>query len=344
MLQRLVFFTLLLAVFLTAGTSFAAASRQIRIDLAAIDSGSERTLETSPGEYTVTIVNRLPQGAYDVQVAVSFISLEPLPVPGSRGQEEITPPCPELTAATTELLDSATEAEMPARVRAVKDLVASCSETIPLRLAEKALARTRIDLPDVYRLESGQELKVTISRRDGMNQKQWTVVYRTPARGRWFSSYGFVFVRNEDELFFAKPKTGATGQYVITQKADKQDYDFAPSIFYAWLPARREGRDLSLGVAAGLGFDQNNPIVFAGPMLTYNQNISLVAGVVMHKEKRLNGMYSLGQEVTENLSEAQLGEETYRPSLFFGLSFRFGANPFAASSDAGTSATTTTTP
>src|SRR6185295_20089672 len=101
------------------------APQQLRIDLAAIDPGSERTLETSPGEYTVALVNRVPQGTYDVQTAVSFIPLAPLPVPGSRGQAEADQPCPELAAATAALLASETETEVPARARAVEDQVAA---------------------------------------------------------------------------------------------------------------------------------------------------------------------------------------------------------------------------
>jgi hypothetical protein len=325
---------LFLAGLLTAGSAFAATPRQLEIDLAAIDPGSERTLQTPPGEYTITIVNRVPKAVYDVEATVSFLPLDPLPVPGSRGELKADDPCVELATATTELLHVQTEAGVPEKVAGVKDLLADgCTEPIQLRLAERALASTRQDMPDIYRLDNGQELKVAISRRDGTNRKQWTVVYKTPARGRWFSSYGFVFVHNEDQRFFAEAKPGVTGRYVISRKADHQDYDFAPSIFYSWLPAGRESRNLNLGAAAGLGFDQSNPILFAGPMLSYNQSLSLLAGVVMHKQKILNGIYSPGQEITENLSAEQLQEETYHPAFFLGLSFRFGANPFSGPSE-----------
>jgi hypothetical protein len=67
-------------------------------------------------------------------------------------------------------------------------------------------------------------------------------------------------------------------------------------------------------------------------MLTYHQNISLVAGLVIHKQRRLNGMYSRNQEIGENLTGDQLTEQTYKPNVFFGLSFRFSSNPFAAPS------------
>lgn len=327
----------LLVVLLCLLTSGAAvgAPQSLRIDLGAIDPGSERILATAPGEYTIEIVNRLPSAAYDVQVAVSFIPIEPLEIPGARGDEESIV-CPEVEAATQELLDASSEIEVAEKVRALEDLlVAGCPDTEPTyRLAMRVIGSTRQGMPYVYQLASGQRLEVTISRRDGSSRKEWTVVFQTAPRGRWFSSYGFVFVPDDDERFFSKAKLGGTNEYVITRKTDNQDYDFAPSLFYSWLPTRAEGRNLSFGAAAGLGFDQSNPVVFAGPMLTYNQNVSLLAGVVMRKQMRLDGAYAAGQEIAENLSEDQLGDETYHPGIFFGLSFRFGANPFADAADA----------
>jgi hypothetical protein len=319
----------LLAV-LTTSSAFAAPS-VLPIDLGAIDPGTERVLATSPGEYTISILNRLPAAAYDVEVAVSFVPIEPLEAPGARGAgvaEDAA--CPELEAATQELLGATSEDLVAANVGAVNEHLDGCAAGEPAhRLALQAIASTREHLPYAYTLASNQRLAVTISRRDGAGRKVWTVVFQTAPRGRWFSSYGFVFVSNDDEQYFSKPTPGAADQFTITRKSDTQDYDFAPSLFYSWLPARREGKALSLGAAAGLGFDQTNPVVFAGPMLTYNQNISLLAGAVMRKRARLDGMYSPGQEVTEDLDEDQLTEESYHPGLFFGLSFRFGANPFA---------------
>lgn len=330
--------TLALVVLLSASTASSAPLR-VRIDLAEQDPGSERTLPFSPGEYQVEITNKVPTKSYNIQGAVSAFTIPPLQAPGA-GAAGLLPgnPCLDLANATGNVNNAKDEDAVATAVAAVEEELGkgNCLDPDRQKRAQEAIDSTRETLAALFQVASGQELKVVVSQGAGKDQKQWTVTYQTPARGRWFSSYGFVFVRNQDETYFSKAKAGTTDKFTITRKVDNQDYDFAPSLFFSWLPARLESRNFSFGPAAGLGFDQSNPIVFLGPMLTYNQNISLVAGVVMHKQKRLSGNYKVDQDVAENLTEAQLREETFRPNVFFGLSIRFGSNPFEAKKKADT--------
>lgn len=304
---------------------------KLQIDLATQDPGSERTLPLSPGEYEIQIINKVPTKSYNVQATVSAFTIPPLQRPGAGAGQEDAPgtPCRNLAIAAGTIRNSNDEDEVARNVAATEALLDACPKEDVRKDARAVIASTRETLAALFEVASGQELKVVVSRGADADLKQWTNTYQTPARGRWFSSYGFVFVRNEDENYFSQAKEGTTDRFTITRKADNQDYDFAPSVFFSWLPAQWEGRNVSFGPAAGLGFDQSNPIVFLGPMVTYNQNISLVAGVVMHKQRRLSGNYKAGQEVSENLTETQLREETFRPNVFFGLSIRFGTNPFA---------------
>lgn len=325
---------LILTAFLAADVSHAQ-PQKLQIDLAAIAPGSELTFSVPPGDYSVEIINKVQNKSYNIQATVSFITPPPLPVPGESIAKFAIEPCKELYDSKAAIERAKDENEVAAAVAQTQELLnaGSCTSQPVVSAAKTAIQNTLYSVPATFSLASGQELVVSVSRPEGTDQKRWKATYQTPARGRWFSSYGFAFVRNNDEQYFSKPKEGETGKFLITRKADNKDYDFAPSLFYSWMPASREGRNVNPGVAAGLGFDQSNPIVFVGPMLTYNQNISLVAGVVVHKQKRLTGTHSVGQEITTSLTEDQLKEETFKPSFFFGVSFRFGSNPFASGQD-----------
>jgi hypothetical protein len=132
---------------------------------------------------------------------------------------------------------------------------------------------------------------------------------------------------NDDTLFFSNPLEGEAGKFRITRKSDNRDYDFAPAIFYAWMPEAWRGNYASFSLAGGLGFDLSDPVVFLGPAVTIRHNLTVVAGVVMHKERRLNGEYNVDDVISESLSEEQLHEDTYNPTWFAGLSFRFDSRP-----------------
>jgi hypothetical protein len=79
----------------------------------------------------------------------------------------------------------------------------------------------------------------------------------------------------------------------------------------------------------GLGFDMHNAVVFLGMSITYNENITIAAGAVAHRLRQLNGKYSEGGRILEDLDDEQLHEEVYRINPFIGLSFRFSDNPLS---------------
>ncbi|MBY0497819.1 MAG: hypothetical protein K2Y23_26725 [Cyanobacteria bacterium] len=173
-------------------------------------------------------------------------------------------------------------------------------------------------------LSAGQELEVVVD--DG--KQKWTVVFTTGPRGTWRTMYGFMFTPNRDETYFAKEegdKFRVTKQFV-----GEREYTFIPSIVWSWMPASFENRWLSPSLAAGLGFDKANPAVFLGASFTYNHNIALVLGYVAQRQKRLNANYDPANLplVDSALTGDQLARDAYRPNAFFGLTFRFTANPF----------------
>jgi hypothetical protein len=334
MQHRLNFAAVILAGLLPAfspGTA-GAATQQLKADLAT-DPGTQQIVQVAPGDYTVLIVNKVPKAAYNIQVEVDNtpVPMLPIPVLATRAVP-MSPDCTKLENATTSINNSDDEKMVAAPVADIGQILQAntCNVMETVTAAKSAVAHTLQSVDGIiYTLDNGQDLKVTVTR-TGTPAKTWTFIFRTPSLGNWFSSYGFVFTPNRDERYFSQLKPGSTNRYLITREAANSGSDFSPSLFYAWLPTSRENKALSLGASAGLGFDQSNPIVFVGPMLTYHQNISLVAGLVFQKQKRLNGMYTRNQEIGENLTGDQLTEQTYKPNFFFGLSFRFGANPFAS--------------
>jgi hypothetical protein len=333
---------ILTILILAAALSAAAQPAVLTIDLSVLEPNAERTLSVEPGTYSVQIVNKAPALKYRITVAKSFLEVPPLP-PVRGGAAPLLPndPCKPLSDAAGQLRNTQDEREVAQLVPRIASLLAEgrCLDATITDPALRLMAATREQPGGPQSLDLGRQVKVTVVAVVGTATRTWTVVYQTAPRGRWGSSYGFTFLPNRDERFFSA-KTAEANKYIITEKKDRQDLAFAPSIFFSWFPTKDEERDWSFSWSAGLGFDQSNPIVFAGPMWTYHQNIGFMLGLVMHKQKRLNGQYDKNQEVTENLTEAQLNEETYRPNLFFGLSLRFGSNPFTTSSGSTSSAAT----
>ena len=157
--------------------------------------------------------------------------------------------------------------------------------------------------------------------------KEWKYVYKTPSRGKWVTSYGFSFITNvfdEEKEYFSKANDTA---FVITRKIGNKKLNFAPSVFFTWMPSKCLNENFSFNFTGGLGFDLEAPTVFLGGSVFYNQNLSLVLGLTAHQQHYLNGQYSPNEIINENLSKEQLHEKLYTINPFFSLTFRFKENP-----------------
>jgi hypothetical protein len=169
---------------------------------------------------------------------------------------------------------------------------------------------------------------------------------------QWLTYYGFNFAPSGNEDYFSKTNTGVTPvTYTITRKNATHGSAFSASVYFMRIPGEdgftdwtkftgwRSG-DVMGGLTAGVGFDFDNPTVFLGYGVGWGYNVLVTAGVVMHKENRLNGQYTAGQTITENLTSDQLTDSTYKPRAYVGVAFRFGSNPFSSSKTAAPAATT----
>jgi hypothetical protein len=266
----------------------------------------------------------VPLKAYRVQVERELVPIAVLPNVCARDLPAAAPVCAAeqdkvregLGPLVDEVKVSDTVEEL-SRVPAPAD----CREVLASLVS--ALTTRRID--GSYDVNAGELVRVTVERTDD-EAKKWTYVVTTGGRGEWHVSYGFTFVPNEDEEFFSRPQDDA---FVVTQEADRENLDFAPSVMFNWLPAGQRARTWTHGFVGGLGFDLEKPVLFAGWGLTRAENIMLTAGLVIHNQSQLVGRYSEGEVLEEALEGDQLVEDTYGPNVYFGLSFRFGGNPHA---------------
>lgn len=330
MWKTLLHFLLTLGLGIATGTA-QAADRLITLDLS-LPPG-ERTEQLAPDKvYAFETVNRVPQFRYSIRVQREIQQIEKIDPPGA-AQPEGDSPCERISSIDSQL-SAATEETAVARLAArAQRLIAEdqCKNPDVVNLLRETLAQTRERLGEEFLLSEGELIRITVNRLDGEAVREWIFIFNAPPRGNWFTSYGFTFLGDQDETFFSRETDSGFEIARDNQSGGElSNLSFAPSFFYTWLPRRDENRDLSPGFTFGLGFDQSNPVVFAGGSLNYNRNVSLIAGAAIHRQNRLNGQFYAGQPLQELLDDEALHEERFGINYFFGLSFRFNTNPFSS--------------
>src|SRR5688500_3778963 len=324
--------SLLLA--LALATPCSAAADDFAIDLAH-DGDTTRPVPAGV-ELRLTLVNTVPIVKYTVLIERVSIPIDPFSDKAIRtaesGREESV--CPKLVTATDTLRNEDHGEKKVSEVKSnlltnliPKAIAEECEQEV-IDQATDAVATTTREL-GTFILAEGEELRVTVTRDiQPKGTKTWKAVFSTGARGSWIVSYGFAYASDHDEPFFAQA-TG-TGKFKIVEEVDRREFAALPTVFFSWLPRKHELTDLSPSLAGGLGFDQSAPTVCLGGSLAFNRNLMFVAGGSMRRQLRLRGQYkgTGDEEVAENLTREQLHEHTYRPGLFFALTFRFDNNPF----------------
>jgi hypothetical protein len=195
-------------------------------------------------------------------------------------------------------------------------------------------------------LKADQEATVTVTRSalaGEKDSKTWTFKFTTAPQGTWLMHYGFSFLGNRDKAFFAaavqsspggpSAQTAAT-QYKITPKATRNNLQYLPSFTFTYEPFSWQKNGFGLGLTAGLGTDLSNVSAFAGLAAIVHENVNVYVGVAGAKQQRLNGRYHSGDTVNDNLTDDQVNEKVYVPTIVFGVGFRFSTNPFSSNSSA----------
>jgi hypothetical protein len=182
--------------------------------------------------------------------------------------------------------------------------------------------------------------------KDQTNDASWVVTFAGEDRGTWLMTYGFTYITDifAENQAFSATATSTVGQYLVAQDRTNEKLSFVPTIMANWVPAKAMlGGNFRYVLSGGLGFDVSNPVVVLSPVgLNWNQNLTLHVGIAAAKVNRLNGKYTVGQQIGENLTPEQLQSGVYRLNPFVSLSFNFSSNPFSSPSDASKKGSTST--
>ncbi len=311
------------------------AADSLSFDLAAQAPGTTETEALEPGSYRVRILNRMPNSIYEVSLDIETMDIDPLTLPSASRTTSRTGFCPDAETLLSQALDTArSEREVASEIAKFRKAAVdeNCDESVVAALEVIITTSTTRIVPRARAMavQKGERLVVVVTRRDddGNDEAVWKRIYSTGSRGEWRITYGFNFIPNEDETFFTEQSDTDPAVFIVTEDRDRREWDFAPSFFFTWLPNSKRNRTWHWGPTAGLGFDLDDPIVFAGLGGTFNENVMLTGGVVFHKQSRLIGRYEPGQEIGTSLDPAQLAEETYDVNVYIGIGFRFGSSPY----------------
>ena len=264
--------------------------------------------------------------------------------------------CPDFLAHESATLRTAKdEKDLQEKLEKFKDTVSSatvCSiqeRSEATDTAERSVVRK---VKELVVIAENSDVTVTVfriadeGRRIAVAQVKYTA--SPEPQGQWLIYYGFNFIKDEDEKFYTeeiRDDSSAVTSYRISRQRNNGGSLLAPSIYFMYLPGRRDGWLSALawrshiafgGLATGLGFDQSQPNVFLGYGIGWGNNVMVTGGLSYRKVKRLSGRYSEG-DVVQQVLTTELEESTYEPAPYLGVAFRFGSNPLNGQQAATTS-------
>lgn len=310
------------------------AQQTVDLDLAL---SNAQTLPASGADVRLRVVNRMPGKDYEIAVVDRVMETDAF-VLNAQNRAVAGSPCADLLKAAQTLQSSAPaggpkdEADVGRRVHQIDASLAAgdCADAAVVQSIQMEVSKSRLDVPGVYRVVAGHEVVLTVTRNDAGKTLTWTLIIQGASRGKWLITYGLAFVPDKDTLYFTK--AAGDKQFTITRQSDRDEVKPLPAVFFTWLPRSRQDRNFSCGPTAGFGLEGGSrPAAFLGLGVTFNWNLGLLMGGAIVPEKRLNGRYTEGQLVTENLSDDALHQTVASARWMAALTFRFGSNPFVDS-------------
>jgi hypothetical protein len=311
--------------------------------------GGDTTTPVEPGkEFQFQIIDELPAkvAPYSITRQLENEAIAPLSSPFGGGQQ-ISPHGATVSTVTPTTCDTQRQQleqklEMATSEADIKTTIALNPPAGDCQAILQQLIDTQTKTPEQsMTLKSGQVATITVTRSPLTGEKDtrtWTFKFTAGVQGAWLMHYGFSFLGNRDHAFFAAAVPNAPGgqagqgtQYRITPKATRNNLQYLPSFTFSYVPAYFQRRGWGVAPTAGLGTDLSNVAAFVGASLIVRDNVNLYVGVAGAKQQRLNGKYHSGDTVTTNLSEDQVNDKVYAPTVVFGVGFRFSSNPFNSS-------------
>lgn len=322
-----------------------AQTNQFNLDLGNKESESNKEIQVNPNSnFKITLINLVPTKKYIYRCIVTHDSIPPLNFKKSTKIIDTSRLIEHCNSIYNELIDSInkfngieSEKEIKSNKNHFKNYLLSIRNSNcefdtniikELENAELILQRTKMDIKKNFKLKPGEKLEITIIRTD--NDAEWTYTFNAGKRGTWLTSFGFSFISNilkQQEEFIVK-RISSDSEIVSTFRPARSEFNFAPSIFYSWMPYAKENDTWVYGISGGIGVNLESPVVMFGFSLTYNWNLNLMLGVAGHIINKPSESYSEFQKIDASDVEA-LNRKSVVFDPFIGFSFRFDSNPFS---------------
>lgn len=323
-------------VLCVASAPRSARAQDLEFSLAGRAPASTTSVSADPGSYALKIGGLLPAREYTISIQHHVIAIPPIPVQSipffkaSTPQESATAAaCPELRAAAKALADATQEAQVPGLTASVQAaLDAGCADAAATSAARALIGGT--STTRVIQVNAGEETVVEVQRGgiDSDAAVAWTLVLKGPARGQWNTTYGVAIARDGNQRFFTS--AAADGKFTVTRERRHKSAALVPAVYFSWMSAAAERGNWAFSPTVGFGATNDAPALLLGWSATFNRNLSLTGGGAFLRETRLNGRYSEGQVISENLGPDQVHEKVWTPAWTFGITIRFASNPFTS--------------
>lgn len=308
---------------------------EYKIDLAKNEGDVIELPITAGKEFKISIVNRLPNENYTLTVEKKVSEIPVFENPFTVAKDSNT--C-DFSKKIKDLDTLKDEKELSIKVEEIRSDIKKSSCTKEQKNIAYGLLTDATTLHEsTHILNVGEQLEVTISRKVKGSDvaKVWKRVYKTQARGKWITTYGFSFITDafsKNETYFLDQENSV---FTVTKNHREKKLLYVPTVFFSWIPTKKLNQDIAPSFTGGLGFDLESPVVFLGYSLTYNQNLSLTIGLSAHNQDFLRGEYNVGDELSSALTTDQLHDKRYVVNPFVSLAFRFGS-PIFKTASAGT--------
>ena len=306
--------------------------------------GAEKSPQKAPVKNmtlgTIYLKNSFPNRSYNIAINVTPHLLPPLSVSGNPASTSAA--CTDLETKYNEVFKYATEEDAKKTEKELKAKLSElatatsksgCTET-PLLNKINALQSNCIrefTLPFPIEMDEDHDYDVVVTTGD----RAFKYLFEGKSRGRWVMNYGFLFSSKglEPSRYFLSQVGKDSFQVKKKGKYDALDFRFTPTIFFSYFLDKNLNKPWNNSFSLGLGFNTQSPVVSVGYNGMYNQNIGVSFGLVFYEQEKLDGRFTEGQILKENLDESKLYEKTiFRPNLFFALNIRLGENPFKTDS------------
>jgi hypothetical protein len=314
------------------------------LDLADENTDKNQTINVdSKTDFRITLMNLIPSKEYTYSYRRYFKEIPVLKfnksdIKKDSSNKEI---CENTLIDLIELrnsLDSINEENTIKKIKPIyenkiaKIKISACGEVLQvaneIKTIESLLEKTSQTINEIFNLKAGENLEFTIIRKD--NGAVWKYVFDSGERGIWLTSYGFAFISNilKQQKEFIVKKINTDSNIVSSFTPAGSEFDFAPSIFYTWLPKAKEGDEWVYGISGGLGINLESPVTMLGFSITYNWNLNIMLGVAGHIIKKQSESYTISQKITASDVDL-LNRKTVVFDPFIAFTFRFGSNPFS---------------